>query len=448
MASYKHHLSRQCIAREQQRDRPSVRCANFVCLIGLLALGILAISLSSLRVVLGYPHRHKLQRSGRLDPQELNRTLFLQSIQDPWTPEELHRLNLLLEGDGDVVNLELVRRRWQRDIPEAASRARAARAASIDVDSYYRHDHRPNSGYRRISARGSRLPVELTHPRYSTRWAEASQALRSWLRKKRYDPSVMNELVDQVSAPIVKVLNSSATGSSGRFRQCAVVGNSGILLNTRYGSFIDSHEAVLRLNNARVTGFEQHVGSKTTLSFINSNVLALCSRRPGCNCHPYGSSVATVVYMCQALHFVHLKLCGSLMTDMPLLVTDPRFDALCMRIVKYYSLKKFFQSSGAAASASDSIEHWKRMHDGSFFHYSSGMQAVMLALGICDSVNIFGFGKAATAKHHYHTNQRGELNLHDYAAEYTLYQDLANNKSNPFLDEASGFKLPAVRVFT
>ncbi|KAF6151288.1 hypothetical protein GIB67_020610 [Kingdonia uniflora] len=37
-------------------------------------------------------------------------------------------------------------------------------------------------------------------------------------------------------------------------------------------------------------------------------------------------------------------------------------------------------------------EQWVPAHDGSLFHYSSGMQAVMLALGVWDRVRIFRFG--------------------------------------------------------
>ena len=77
----------------------------------------------------------------------------------------------------------------------------------------------------------------------------------------------------------------------------------------------------------------------------------------------------------------------------------------------------------------------------------SGMQAVVMALGVCEEVSLFGFGKPAGAKHHYHTNQKKELALHDYAAEYDFYHDLqARPEKVPFLDEAQGFTVPPVRL--
>jgi beta-1,6-galactosyltransferase len=66
----------------------------------------------------------------------------------------------------------------------------------------------------------------------------------------------------------------------------------------------------------------------------------------------------------------------------------------------------------------------------------------MLALGICKRVSVFYFGKLKGAKHHYHTNQKAELDLHDYEAEYMIYWDLITQPETiPFL---AGFRVPLV----
>ncbi|XP_024017040.1 beta-1,6-galactosyltransferase GALT29A isoform X2 [Morus notabilis] len=162
-------------------------------------------------------------------------------------------------------------------------------------------------------------------------------------------------------------------------------------------------------------------------------------RREGCFCHPYGENVPVVMYICQALHFLDYTVCNSSHKS-PLIVTDARFDTLCARIVKYYSLKLFVEKKGKG------LETWGKEHDGPFFHYSSGVQAVMLALGICDRVSVFGFGKSDLAKHHYHTNQKGELHLHDYEAEYEFYHDLVERpEAIPFIPRT--FKTPPVVVY-
>ncbi|KAJ1274287.1 hypothetical protein BS78_05G051300 [Paspalum vaginatum] len=235
----------------------------------------------------------------------------------------------------------------------------------------------------------------------------------------------------------------------GRFPTCAVVGNSGILLGSGRGPQIDAHALVIRLNNARVAGFAADVGARTSLSFANSNILHHCAVRsavttPGCACHPYGRGVPLAVYVCQPAHLLDALLCNATATrdsPFPLLVTDARLDALCARLAKYYSLRRF-------VAAGQAPENWTRSHDERYFHYSSGLQAVVLALGLCDEVSLFGFGKAPGAKHHYHTNQKKELDLHDYEAEYQFYHDLqARPEAVPFLDDAAGFKVPPVKMY-
>lgn len=280
------------------------------------------------------------------------------------------------------------------------------------------HDVQPRS------LRG--LPVNTRSPQFYRLWLDVRKNLHGWWRNKRFHPDIMSDLVN-----LVRV-------TERKYTSCAVVGNSGILLESENGELIDSHEAVIRLNNARTSGFERHVGSKTTFSFINSNVLHLCARRDGCFCHPYGVTVPIVMYICQPIHFFDYSLCNS-SHKAPLVVTDPRFDLLCTRIVKYYSLKRFVEKEKKP------LEGWGSAHDKTFFHYSSGMQAVMLALGICDKVSVFGYGKSDSAKHHYHTNQKAELHLHDYEAEYDLYHDLVNRpQAIPFITDKFNFPLVVI----
>eukprot|EP00249_Psilotum_nudum_P009498 c21974_g1_i1 orf=81-1133(+) len=291
------------------------------------------------------------------------------------------------------------------------------------------------------------LPLQLRGPLYAPYIPRFSQSLMRWVQNKHYDPRIMQELLGTVKRPLdehysaVGGVPSSSESNSKRYASCAVVGNSGILLQRRLGGFIDSHEMVIRLNNAKTGGFERFVGSKTTLAFVNSNILRACRRSPNCRCHPYGLQVPMVIYICQLLHFMDVTMCSQWF-QAPLLVTDARFDRLCTRIVKYYSLRNFIQKTGG------NPVDWSSAHEGSLFHYSSGMQAVMLALGVCEKVSILGFGKASNATHHYHTRQQKEMDLHDYDAEYLFYEDLLNNRSDsiPFLRDA-GIMIPPVQIY-
>lgn len=107
---------------------------------------------------------------------------------------------------------------------------------------------------------------------------------------------VEQHLVECVKRPIEEsrpVEEKRGLGAGRRYRTCAVVGNSGVLLNASHGGAIDQHEMVMRINNARTVGFEAFVGRKTTISFVNSHILRACAKRSQCWCHPYGATVIT-----------------------------------------------------------------------------------------------------------------------------------------------------------
>jgi hypothetical protein len=52
----------------------------------------------------------------------------------------------------------------------------------------------------------------------------------------------------------------------------AVIGSSYTLLNNQYGEEIDSFDDVIRFNRAPIKGFENHVGTKTTVRAANIHV--------------------------------------------------------------------------------------------------------------------------------------------------------------------------------
>uniref|UniRef100_A0ACD5VU40 Uncharacterized protein n=1 Tax=Avena sativa TaxID=4498 RepID=A0ACD5VU40_AVESA len=347
-----------------------------------------------------------------LDPARLNATLLRLATVDGSEPSLRRDVDDLLEGRLPV---------------SSRARARAWRRDRLHLRHHQFPVHRrgqQHAGRDHHDSLLHPLPREelLLDP-------SLRRALRAWHRLRRYDTAVLRDLPSTLSLP-------------GRIPSCAVVGNSGILLRHTNGALIDSHDAVFRLNNARIAGYSAHVGARTNLSFINSNILHLCARRPGCFCHPYGDGVPILLYICQASHFLDVAACNASSPAThaaPISVTDPRLDVLCARIVKYYSLRRFVTETGRA------VEDWNTAHDAALFHYSSGMQAIMVAVGVCERVSVFGFGKATDAKHHYHSNQKTELDLHDYEAEYAFYRDLAQRPQVvPFLKDTTGFAVPQV----
>ena len=64
------------------------------------------------------------------------------------------------------------------------------------------------------------------------------------------------------------------------------------------------------------------------------------------------------------MHFMDFSLCNA-SCKAPLMVTDARFDKLCGRVVKYYSLHNFVETTGKHP------DEWSATYGGYFFHYSS-----------------------------------------------------------------------------
>ncbi|KAK0591227.1 hypothetical protein LWI29_037272 [Acer saccharum] len=54
-----------------------------------------------------------------------------------------------------------------------------------------------------------------------------------------------------------------------QFGRCAVIGNSGDLLKTRFGKEIDSYDVVIRENGAPIQNYTQYVGKKSTFRLLN-----------------------------------------------------------------------------------------------------------------------------------------------------------------------------------
>ncbi|XP_069941360.1 beta-galactoside alpha-2,6-sialyltransferase 1 [Cherax quadricarinatus] len=75
------------------------------------------------------------------------------------------------------------------------------------------------------------------------------------------------------SQGLAKHFPSSGLLEGRYFNTCAVVSNAGSMKGSKMGNFIDSHDAVIRFNHAPTEGFEEDVGTRTTLRIINSQVV-------------------------------------------------------------------------------------------------------------------------------------------------------------------------------
>ena len=82
------------------------------------------------------------------------------------------------------------------------------------------------------------------------------------LRFKDVETPNVDDLCDNM-VELSDISDDNMTGYS-----CAVIGNSGILMDKNYGRDIDNHDIVIRCNLGRTDGFEKQVGSRTDFRFI------------------------------------------------------------------------------------------------------------------------------------------------------------------------------------
>jgi len=64
-------------------------------------------------------------------------------------------------------------------------------------------------------------------------------------------------------------------GPSNFFKTCALVGNSGIMKLQNFGPVIDSHDAIMRVNQGPARGYEGIVGSRTTFRLLNKKWVSM-----------------------------------------------------------------------------------------------------------------------------------------------------------------------------
>ncbi|XP_010773101.1 alpha-2,8-sialyltransferase 8B [Notothenia coriiceps] len=76
-----------------------------------------------------------------------------------------------------------------------------------------------------------------------------------------------------ISENLYRLLPTVSPMKNQHHKRCAIVGNSGILLNSSCGPDIDSHDFVIRCNLAPVDEFSQDVGRRTNLVTMNPSVV-------------------------------------------------------------------------------------------------------------------------------------------------------------------------------
>ncbi|XP_043957248.1 alpha-2,8-sialyltransferase 8F-like isoform X1 [Gambusia affinis] len=198
---------------------------------------------------------------------------------------------------------------------------------------------------------------------------------------------------------------------------CAVVGNGGILANSKCGKMIDSAEFVIRCNMAPLlNGYEEHVGVKTNIVTANPSILAT----------RYGSLLG------RRRRFVEsLVQYGNAKLLLPAFSYSAN-TALSFRV--FYTIEDFelpIQSAIINPKYLESLEVFWGSHGLKKKCHSSGFMMVSLALELCDNVDLFGFWPFSlhpesfqNLTHHYYDDMKARNKIHVMSDEFNFLLEL------------------------
>lgn len=202
-------------------------------------------------------------------------------------------------------------------------------------------------------------------------------SLKWWLSLQQSINGTMQEVLGKMFQ-IISSPRSRAMQQPGQCKKCAVVGNSGNLLNFKFGPEIDSHPIVFRMNKATTSGFEKYVGNKTTHHFMYPE--SAVDLAPGVH-------LVLLPFKLKDLEWVTSALSTGKITKTYMKVKE-RVRADKDKVIVVHP--GFFRYT---------YENWTKKRGR---YPSTGMLAIIFALHVCDEVSVFGYGANLQGNwHHY-----------------------------------------------
>ena len=171
-------------------------------------------------------------------------------------------------------------------------------------------------------------------------------------------------------------------------KSVAVVGSSGHLLERDYASSIDSHDIVIRFNQARVEGYEEFVGNRTDYRIVNV--------------HTFLGTTGKSRFPANNPNFI------------PSL---PAQHIIVNRPIPTSSIEKRSPNNQVSIL---SDEFWKSCEDLLMNRKqpSVGFLGIILAVNTADRVSVYGFDQEHTVeKKHYWEDVKGLGDWHSFSAE-------------------------------
>jgi len=212
------------------------------------------------------------------------------------------------------------------------------------------------------------------------------------------------------------------------WKSCALVGNSaGLSVGRPYGSFIDSHSMVVRINQAPTRGFHTLVGSRTTFRLLNRQWVMgygqkLTHRYYGnvkwrdLPLEPYVTLLATRGNS-QAFKALH-KVMDIERKDVKVLRLNFKLFKVVIQLLREYRecMAEFTGTGGGEKFPGGTTP-------------STGLMSLFLLRRECETLRLFGFGSAPLGKYQYYTLKQTERvsgdPVHSFAAEFSMIRGLS-----------------------
>uniref|UniRef100_A0A8D0HRC0 alpha-N-acetylneuraminyl-2,3-beta-galactosyl-1,3-N-acetylgalactosaminide6-alpha-sialyltransferase n=1 Tax=Sphenodon punctatus TaxID=8508 RepID=A0A8D0HRC0_SPHPU len=158
--------------------------------------------------------------------------------------------------------------------------------------------------------------------------------------------------------------------------QCAVVSSSGQMLGSHMGKEIDQRECVLRMNQAPTQGYEEDVGTRSTIRVVSHTSIPLLLRNQS---YFFKESRNTVYIVWGPMKLMNREVVG--MTYRTLLKVKEMYPGL-----KLYTLTERMMARCDEIFQNETGKN--RMKSGSFL--STGWFTMILAMELCEQIFVYG----------------------------------------------------------